>query len=73
MIIARPLAPHEPDLLLGNEHKTLCFFTESDPQKTVCIEPPKGGWTHTNLEAVIPPEDVWDAYLGHQWIGSSEV
>ena len=37
---------------------------------------PKGGWTHDALECVdyfsVSP-DGWDAYLGEQWIGSSEI
>ncbi len=74
MIIARPLHPNEPDLLAGNEHQPL-IVKNLDEKEVRRIDAPENGWSLEQLEQTdyqqISPE--WDAYLGNQWIGSSEV
>lgn len=75
MIVARPCRSHEPDLLIGREFEPLII---QDLAGVECVRyaPPNNGWTHTALECVdyfsVSP-DGWEAYLGTQWIGSSEV
>lgn len=75
MIVSRSLDADEPDLLLGYEHCSLRIL-DLDGEEQVCYAAPKQGWTHESLESVdyhsVSPNG-WDAYLGQQWIGSSEV
>ena len=75
MIVARSTSPVEPDLLLGHELTALCIF-DLDGVEQISYPPPLGGWSHSVLECMdydsVSP-DGWDAYLGDQWIGSSEV
>ena len=72
MIIARP-KNGEPDLLSGNERCALRFVALNG-RELVTLQPPQEGWTHDALDAVPWPMDSpWDAFLGNQWIGSSEV
>lgn len=73
MIVVRPVGC-EPDLLSGNEHQVLSFIPMNGTQELTRVSPPKDGWTHAALEAVaLPTGDAWDAFLGSQWVGSSEV
>lgn len=74
MIVARPIKPFEADLLIGHEHCTLCFVTAPGGKILPASNPPQGGWTHDALEAVVPPTvEPWDAFLGNQWVGRSEI
>lgn len=72
MIITRPISPAESDLLAGMNHKRL-RFTSVDDENIIEHPSPPTGWTHDLLEAVTPPAKPWDAWLGHVWIGSSEI
>ncbi|EGQ9284290.1 hypothetical protein F7U66_00285 [Vibrio parahaemolyticus] len=74
-IVAKALFQGEEDLLIGHENEVLIIMNlDQIPVKR--ISPPNGGWTHDELEKVdyygISP-DGWDAFIGHQWMGSSEV
>lgn len=75
MIVARPLSAKEPDLLLGREYDVL-NIKDLDGIPCISYSPPHQGWTHDALEGVdyysVSPFG-WDAYLGNEWIGSSEV
>lgn len=74
MLVTRPLNDGEPDLLFGKECCDLCFYGGDGKRKIAVYKPPLGGWTHNALEAVSHPEQMpWDAFLGTQWIGSSEI
>ncbi|MCG3740697.1 hypothetical protein [Vibrio cincinnatiensis] len=74
MIVARPLNDHEPDLLVGFDRQPL-IVKNLDGKEIHRIDAPGDGWSHDVLESIdfycISPQ--WDAYLGEQWIGSSEV
>lgn len=72
MIVARPLHPNEPDLLAGNTHLPLCFQSPDGRELERFDAPPKG-WTHDSLEVLPKPNSTWEAFLGTQWVGSSEV
>ena len=73
-IVARKLSDNEPDLLIGHEHEDL-IITDLDKVTLKVIRPPTNGWTHDILESInyYSINDAWDAYLGKQWIGCSEV
>ncbi len=75
MIVARSMSPAEPDLLLGHEFTALRIL-DLDGVEQISYQPPLEGWSHSALECMdydsVSP-DGWDAYLGQQWIGSSEV
>jgi len=70
-LVARPVRSGERDLLHGNELQTLYFKTGG--QVLHCVPAPAGGWTHEALQSVAQPADCWDAYLGDEWVGSSEI
>lgn len=75
MIVSRPQHPNERDLLL--EHKDDSLSIQNlESIELACYHAPEQGWTHDALECVdyssVSP-DGWEAYLGEQWIGSSEV
>ncbi len=75
MIVSRALHENEPDLLIGFEHKILIV---KDCAGKVCNEqaaPKPNGWTHEKLENIDYSKysNCWDAYIGNQWIGSSEL
>lgn len=70
-LVARPKTPMEHDLLQGNESLPL-HFTHNG-QVLLSLPCPPQGWTHETLEAVSAPGACWDAFLGDQWIGSSEI
>lgn len=79
-LVARPVSAGETDLLHWNEREPL-FLRDLAGQATLRIDP-AAAWTHDSLEAAVKREDVKsfakehfgaDAYLGGQWIGSSEV
>ena len=75
MIVSRPVRSGEPDLLIGHEYCPLWIIDlQGELMALYCA--PNGGWTHDALECVdyfsVSP-DGWEAYLGKQWIGSSEV
>lgn len=75
MIVARPNNPKENDLLVGFETKKLTIKC-LDEKPDVVIEPENGFWSHDALEAIDYNNHSpfgWDAYVGSQWIGSSEV
>lgn len=73
MIISRPLSPNEPDLLQGREKLPLRFICAAGAE-LANVHAPSGGWTHDGLEAATPPDaEPWNAYLGEQWVGSSEL
>lgn len=72
MIITRPLLTNEADLLVGNECEQL-RFTSDDGAILICIDAPRTGWRHDQIETIPPPPSPWDAWLGKTWIGSSEV
>ena len=74
MIIARPVLPGEPDLLPGFEGATLKLIGANGGE-VARYSAPSSGWTHDALEALEHEFTLyqWDAYLGDQWIGSSEV
>lgn len=78
-IIARPLR-NEPDLLAGLERESL-VITDLEQNVMLRVEP-QFEWTHELLEqmelvaysaASVFGHNTWDAYLGGQWVGSSEV
>ncbi|MCW8336559.1 hypothetical protein [Vibrio paucivorans] len=75
MTVARSLSPAEPDLITGHT-LALLRIVSLEGEEVVQYNAPKGGWTSDVLECVdyfsVSP-DGWDAYLGEQWIGSSEV
>jgi hypothetical protein len=75
MIVAKPITSKEPDLLAGNEHKTVTIKDLSGTE-LASIKPVSTGWTHDKLLAIdidsMAPYG-WDVYLGSEWIGSSEV
>ncbi|MEZ9360274.1 hypothetical protein AB4175_10365 [Vibrio cyclitrophicus] len=75
MIVARSLSPAEPDLMEGHA-LALLRVVSLEGEEVVQYKAPKGGWTHDALECVdyfSVSLDGWDAYLGEQWIGSSEI
>lgn len=73
MIVSRPHNTAEPDLLKGFEHKPLRFVSAEGREISVKYPPPTG-WTHDRLEQAEQPKGrSWDAFLGTQWIGSSEI
>ncbi|MFZ3461418.1 hypothetical protein [Vibrio harveyi] len=78
MIISRPIKQTEPDLLKGNEHNELIIKNLDGAVIATITLSSKMGWTHdlleqTNSYAHCLSPDGWDAYLGKQWIGSSEI
>lgn len=74
-IVAEPINENEPDLLIGNKNKTLTI-QELAGKVLASIRPDSTGWTHAQLLVIdidsMAPEG-WDAYLGDEWIGSSEI
>ncbi len=75
MIVARPNTAKEPDLLAGREFEALRYVA-MDGQELATIPAPAAGWTHDALERVRPDiheGETWDAFLGPQWVGSSEL
>ncbi|HGM5003716.1 MULTISPECIES: hypothetical protein [Serratia] len=75
MIVAKPISSKEPDLLVGNEQKTL-IIKDLSGAVLASFKPDGAGWTHDQLLAIdihsMAPEG-WDAYLADDWIGSSEI
>ncbi len=69
--------PGEPDILEGVRYKELRILAIDDsPIKTVPA--PKGGWTHEVLQntgALLADEteEGANAYLGSEFVGSTEV
>jgi hypothetical protein len=73
LIVTRPERETEADLLAGRERMDL-LVTPLCGGERLSIPAPSDGWTHARLEtAVERVEPPWDASLGGQWIGSSEV
>ncbi len=79
-LVALPLRINEPDLLKGNELEPL-FLRALGGEATLRIDPAPI-WTHGDLNAAVERGDVRafvtehfgaDAFVGNQWIGSSEV
>ncbi|HEY3983488.1 hypothetical protein [Cedecea sp.] len=74
-IVAQPINDKEPDLLIGNENYPLTVQNLAG-NVLARISPDSTGWTHHKLLALdidsIAPEG-WDAYLGAEWVGSSEI
>lgn len=75
LIITHQISHDEPELLAGREHLTLRFRSSIDGEELSVLSAPDGGWTHHLLESAPRPSNgaAWDAFLGPQWIGSSEV
>jgi len=77
MIVTRPIAPNEPDLLAGNETVALSVF-DLDRSALACFPAPVHGWNHAILEDLASdlneffPEG-WTANFELNWIGSSEI
>jgi len=75
VIITRPINPREPDLLIGFECLALIIH-DLDGNEVATVSAPSGRWTHDELESLdlysYSPYG-WDAYLGTNWVGSSEV
>lgn len=79
-LVAQPTAPHEKDLLTGNETcplilRDLCRRANLTIQS---VQP----WTHERLYETVREARVTefvsehhgaDAFLGRQWIGSTEI
>ncbi|KIF53262.1 hypothetical protein H735_10070 [Vibrio owensii CAIM 1854 = LMG 25443] len=74
MIVSRPLHDNEPDLLAGFESQPL-VIKNLDDIEIHRIGAPLSGWSHDALERYdyYSISSEWDAYLGSQWIGSSEL
>lgn len=75
MIVARPLLDGELCLLTGREHEHLNIRALCG-RRIALVVPPSGGWTQSSLEQAVQVhagDDAWEALLGAQWIGSSEV
>jgi hypothetical protein len=75
MIVTRPKNNREPDILSGFE--TFKLIVKDLKGNRVAEIPPRGDhWTHDELESLdlfsYSPHG-WEAYLGENWIGSSEV
>lgn len=75
MIVANPITSKELDLLAGNEYEVLSI-NDLCGDELASIKPVSTGWTHDKLLAIdidsMAPNG-WDAYLGGEWIGCSEV
>lgn len=70
----------EPDILEQVKYKSLRVFSDNQDGKSELIkeiEAPTGGWTHELLihldQASFAIEWIGEAYLGNQWVGSTEV
>ncbi|MFA1240858.1 hypothetical protein ACCC84_21355 [Serratia odorifera] len=75
MIVTRPTSSKEPDLLCGYETAKLVVKDLSGANATEYATPEQG-WTHASLEALdlcVAFPDGWDAFLGGEWVGSSEI
>lgn len=77
MIITRPLHC-ERDFLVEAQLTNHTFYLKNLNEEVIYSkEAPSGGWTHDTLESIecseLSPNDAWNAYLGSNWIGSSEV
>ena len=75
MIIARPINQNECDILIGHETKTLIIKDLSD-EIVKLIEPISGFWSYDSLESIDYDKYTphgWNAYLGDNFIGSSEI
>lgn len=77
MLVSRPVYLHEPDLLQGHEEDDLCVYS-LDGNLLMRQAAPVTGWTHEKLDGLDQVlinqfPDGWDAWLGGQWVGSSEV
>ncbi|MEZ9698822.1 hypothetical protein AB4455_12045 [Vibrio sp. 10N.261.46.E12] len=68
----------EPDILTPNQHKKLMIISD-EGQSLRTYNAPSSGWTHDTLVKLsdfFPPQ--WnvcgaEAWLGEQWIGSTEI
>ncbi|MEZ8862550.1 hypothetical protein [Vibrio sp. 10N.247.311.51] len=69
---------HEPDFLTAVKTNTLCLIS-MDGQLLATRDAPLSGWTHESLcQTNELAQSEWafcgvDAYLGDQWVGSSEI
>lgn len=82
-IITRSSDDLRDNILIGFEKEQLTIYCMDDKaedrlndKENIIIEPNNGFWTHDALEAIDYNElcpKGWDAYLGEQWIGSSEI
>lgn len=76
--ITNQLTTHEPDILTECKHQNLLVMSLEGQQLALIIAP-REGWSHErlcDLNACFPPQ--WtvcgaEAYLGQQWVGSTEV
>lgn len=64
----------EPDILSPHQSETL-IIRSHEGKDLLKVAAPETGWTHEALCAIQPAEseEEADAYLGAQWVGSSEV
>ena len=70
----------EKDILERIKFKPLNIIKNDIKDPIKVILPPELGWTteslfETNkeLEHLVTPEDVLDAYVGETWVGSTEI
>ncbi|PSU31672.1 hypothetical protein [Photobacterium lutimaris] len=76
--VARPINPNEPCLLVDNEFKPLNIKDE-DNHVQHTIPAPSSGWDYNALEKAcinvpgLSNEIAYCAYLGQQWVGSTEI
>ena len=73
MIIAQAINDGEVDILKGNESAKVTFTDLDGTQVLLVHDAPREGWTHAALAAMTTPTHGWNAKLGTQWIGSSEI
>ncbi|EMA8657040.1 hypothetical protein EHJ13_22135 [Cronobacter dublinensis] len=64
----------EPDILTLHQYETLIISSLAG-KELLKVAAPETGWTHEALCAIQPAEseEAADAYLGAQWVGSTEV
>ncbi|EJV9475505.1 hypothetical protein ACT0XK_004373 [Cronobacter sakazakii] len=64
----------EPDILAPLQSETL-IIKSLEGKDLLKVAAPKTGWTHEALCAIqsAESEEGADAYLGAQWVGSTEV
>jgi hypothetical protein len=67
-------APYEPDILTPVTHHTLSVL-DADRNLVFEMPAPESGWSQRMLESVTAhltlPE--LDAFLGEEWVGSTEI
>lgn len=72
---------NEQDILASIKHEPLSVVTIFYLEDLYYSEAPNEGWTNETLQAKIQELEGkgllgikgWDAYIGNEWVGSSEV